>query len=330
MIVNNYTTSYLVLSGCSLILASAAAAVAMPTAKRWKQSQTVESRYEAEKTAYLIITLVAITMYIRLFLVPFWFWTLGSLVSSIPGAMCLAGVHLANSPISFVSSLLKFVVPFFYGAWLVLNRVDRKIESQPYTLIKLYLLGPLGLLVICEAVCDVLYFMGLQPRPVSCCTSLFDMPNESIPEIVTSSTWLWIVAFCGLASLILLAEWYVKASSRKPFHALLFSALATPVSLVAFVLALHTKASPLLLDSPYHHCVFCLWQACPVSVAFTLLTAMGLCLGFSFSWILLLTRTESFSHLRNLLNRVAMLSIATLLAGTMLFTASIVYTVLTH
>lgn len=325
MIVNTYTVSYGVLSGCSLAMAAGAGGVGAKAGLAWGKAQSPEQAYGLEKLSYLAMTLATLALYIRLFLVPYWFWTLQSLVPCIPGAMCLAGVHMANAPVSFISSVMKLVVPFGYGFWLLLNRIDRSIESQPFSRLKLLLLAPLGLVMAAEAAIDIAYLRGLRPRPVSCCTSLFDMPGEGVPELVASSNWVWTAAFFVLAVLLASLLLISKAGdARRPFlqSATLVVSLATPV---VFFLSLHTKASPLLLDAPYHHCVFCLWQARPVAVAFTALVLAGTWLAFSDSAVRLVGRGDARSAAAGMLRRASSWAVVCVLSGAAMLGASIAW-----
>lgn len=325
MIVNTYTVSHLVLSGSSLAFGVGAAGLGVWAGWKRATSASVEESYRAEKVTYLAITLVGLNMYLRLFLAPFWFWTLQSLVPSIPGAMCLAGVHLANSPVSFISSSMKIVVPFFYAFWLIMNRTDRRIESQPLTQAKLFMLPALGLLTAAESLLDAYYLATLKPRPVPCCTSLFDLPSPNVPEIVSTNNWTWTIAFLSLSIIVLLSQILVRVTKRKSPLLDTAATLIPPCTLVVFFLALHTKVSPLFLGISYHHCVFCLWQDSVLSLAFTILIVAGLCVAFSQPLILLLTPRSAYAAVHAVLGKVARYGLASLLGGIVLLVAGVIW-----
>ena len=109
-------------------------------------------QYRLEKRVYLVITVLALGFILRLFMVPLWFRSLHSMIISIPGAMCLVGVHNINPSLSYVASSLKLILPAFYGYWLILNQLDRKIATQPFMKQKLAALAPLGILIVIETI----------------------------------------------------------------------------------------------------------------------------------------------------------------------------------
>jgi hypothetical protein len=56
-----------------------------------------------------------------------------------------------------------------------------------------------------------------------------------------------------------------------------------------FILALHTKISPLLLGLPFHHCIFCLCQEVWVALLSVSMIFTGLTLFLLYSWVVSLT-----------------------------------------
>jgi hypothetical protein len=252
VIANNYTVGYAVLSGVSGAAGLGAAAVAYPLARRWRADNSPERRQMLEKWVMLVVTLVTFVLWVRLAMIPLWFWTLESLVPSIPGAMCLTGVHLARAPVSYFATAFKFLLPAIYGYWLAMDAIDRGIKTQPLTKAKLMWLLPIGLLLLAEAVADEGYLLPLKPRVVSCCTSVFDAPKSVIGQGLTEPTWVFVGGFFTVAGATLLALRVRRMAS------LLY--VLSPALVVAFVLALHTRLSPLFLHAPFHHCIFCVWH----------------------------------------------------------------------
>jgi len=210
--------------------------------------------------------------------------------------MCLVGVHNINAPLSYIASGLKLAMLPLYGYWLFLNYLDRKVVTQPFMKQKTVFLTPLGILILCETILDAFFLLSVPPHQVSCCTSLFNVPAESVPQVITASTWLWVAIFYVLVLFIMgeivffLIAQKRSASSKKGRwfgkKSLLISETLIIIFLFAvFVLALHTKISPLFLGPPFHHCVFCLgqevWDALlSVSMIFT-----GLILLLIYFWV---------------------------------------------
>jgi hypothetical protein len=129
---------------------------------------------------------------------------------------------------------------------------------------KLKLLLPIGLLLVLESAADLGYLVGVHLRIITCCTSVFDIPRSNVPELVISNIWTWVIVFYGVTLVLIALLGYIyRANKRghsvpKAVTSILF--LLAPAVLITFLLALHTKISPLFLDTPLHHCIFCLWQ----------------------------------------------------------------------
>ena len=300
MILNNYIITYLVCSFFSLFLGLVAAVYGFYIWKRWDINSEAEEQYRLEKMVYLVITLLSLGFILKLLMIPLWFWTLHSMIISIPGAMCLVGVHNINAPLSYIASGLKLVMPALYGHWLILNHLDRKVVTQPFMKQKTILLTPLGILILCETILDASFLFSVPPRQVSCCTSLFDVPTESVPQIITTPTWLWVVIFYALVFFIM-GEiiFFLIAQRRSPSSCggrwfgkkslLISETLIIIFLLVVFVLALHTKISPLFLGLPFHHCIFCLCQEVWDALFFVSMIFTGLILLMIYFWVVSLT-----------------------------------------
>jgi hypothetical protein len=285
VILNTYIVTYLLLSFLSLFLGIRAMVAGYIVAREWAPGSSSERQYQLEKKVYLSITLITLGFCLRLALVPLWFLMLQSLVPSIPGAMCLCGVHLLKAPYSFVSTALKFMVPMAYGYWLSLNTLDRKLETQPLMKRKLYALIPLNVLMFAESFSDLQFLFAVRPRLVNCCSSLFDESSSRLLQTMTYSGWGWVMAYGTLAACLLALSIFLLRNPRSRLAIALW--LLSPLTLIAFVLAMHTKLSPLFLHAVYHHCVFCMWQKLPDTIA----TTAAVCLGCWATFIYAATRT---------------------------------------
>ncbi len=271
MIINSHIITYLVCSCLSLLIGLMALINGVGIRSRWKIDQDTEEQYLLEKRIYLIITLLSLGFFLRLLMALLWFQTLHSMIISVPGAMCLAGVHNINAPLSYIASSLKLVFPALYGYWLVLHFLDRQVVSQPFMKQKLILLAPLGILILIETVLDTTFLLSVPPRQVSCCTSLFIVPRENIPQIVTGSAWVWVlISYCLFIFTIGEIVWFVMTQKRCILSGrgwwfgkksvMIFETLVIAFLIAVFLLALHTKIAPLFLRLPFHHCIFCLGQ----------------------------------------------------------------------
>jgi hypothetical protein len=296
MILNSYIIAYLVCSFFSLLIGLVSAINGFYVQSRWDITNQEEEQYRLEKRVYLIITLVSLGLLLRLLMIPVWFCTLHSMIISIPGAMCLIGVHNITTPYSYLASSLKLVLLPLYGYWLILNLLDRQVVTQPFMKHKLRFLTPLGMLILCETILDASFLLSVPPRQVSCCTSLFDVPRENILPLVSQSTWLWFIMFYGLILFIWGELLYFFVAQRRStafsqrwwFGNKTFMFLQTLVivfTFVVFILALHTKISPLFLHLPFHHCVFCLGQEVWDALLSFSMLSMGLTFFLIYFWV---------------------------------------------
>jgi len=258
VILNFLIVIYSLIAALALVVVVPAAFVGARVAWRFRTETGLEERDDLEKRIYLVITLMAVGLSLRLVLVPLWFLTLGSLVPHVPGAMCLAGIHMLDAPWSFVATVLKLVVPLVYCYWLVLNVLDRRVARQPLLGLKLVLLVPIALLVIVESGMDFHFIASVEPRTVSCCSSLFDKPVTELGRAVSSNTPFWVWGFAGLGAATIGLSAVVARRPAVSWRVwLVMAALGT---MAVFPLAIHSRLSSLLLNTPRHHCVFCVIQ----------------------------------------------------------------------
>ncbi|MBU3949545.1 MAG: hypothetical protein KJ826_15175 [Proteobacteria bacterium] len=299
MIINNYIVTYLVCSIVSLFIGTIAAYNGFYVWIKWDINSYADEQYLLEKKVYLLITILSVGFFLKLLMAPLWFFTMHSMIISIPGAMCLVGVHNLNIPLSYIASSLKLILPALYGYWLILNFLDRKSEIQPFMKQKLLFIAPLGILILLETILDISFFFSNPPRQVSCCTSLFDMPRENVHLAVSQSTWIWLIMFYVLILFVLGEILYYFINQKKSTSSglrwwfgnktiMIFETLLIIFAFVVFILALHTKISPLFLKLPFHHCVFCLGQEVWDALLFFVMIFIGLTLFIIYFWVVCL------------------------------------------
>jgi hypothetical protein len=259
MVLNKFVVVYYLFLSISLVVGALAAAAGLWVFFHTKNTATHEAARRLEKYLYLSISAMMVGAVVRLVMVPLWFFTLQSLVAVIPGAMCLAGVH-DNVPVySWLASGMKLVLPGLYLAWLFGIAADRQIAEQPFFRTRQLLLIPLIILLIGETLLDVRFLTALKPTPVSCCTAIFDLNTRNVPPVLTQSHWYFAALFplaLGAQTGLLLQRW---GKQTKAWVHPGIIALAV-VAFISLLLAMHTKLSPLILETPFHHCVFCLLQ----------------------------------------------------------------------
>lgn len=256
MIINKFVVIYHLFLLCSTALGLLGAAVGLTTLTRWQPTITPESRVKLENRLYLCKSAMFLGACIRLVMIPLWFIVLHSLIPLIPGAMCLAGVHQAVPIYSWLASSMKLVLPLFYFTWIVVTLIDRKIVEQPFLTFRHFFLIPLTVFIIAEAFLDLKFLSSLQPLKVTCCTAVFDFNEGRIPEILSERHWYFVIFFCLV---LVIQTVFMAVSHRKSvFH--LLTVISSTILFASLPLALHTQLSPLILDAPFHHCIFCLAQ----------------------------------------------------------------------
>ena len=258
MIITTTVVIYLLLTLLSLIVGAIALAMGIDASQQFNMGSPADQQYPLKKKADLCITLLMFGLYMRLALVPLWFLMLQSFMPSVPGAMCLFGVHLLKTPDSFIATALKLLLPLVYGFWLVLNAFERRSDALPLTKRTLHSLIPLGGLMLVESFFDCRFVFAARPSFVVCCNAYLDAPSSAFLQTMSYGGWGWVVAFFVVSFSLLGLSAYLLQNPRNWVSSLLWSASAA--TLCAFVLAVNTRLSPLFLSANDHHCVFCVWQ----------------------------------------------------------------------
>jgi len=290
MVVNIYILTYLVFSFLSLSVGLLATGTGIYSRKIKGIDVGSEAYHRFEKIIYLVITAVGVGLIVRMAMIPLWFWTLHSLIPEVTGAMCMAGVHMVDAHLSFTASILKIAVVFLYLLWILMNNTDHVFEEQPFLTKKLNFLLFIGIVMVAESVLDLKFLLLFEPRIVACCTSLFDNVPPGAHDIITSTTPFWTVMFYIL-NVVFFAAGILLHLKNIFWDEILFLILTLMMVLV-FFLALHTYISPVLLDAPFHHCIFCLWQVLPSSIIFTIFIVLGLSLCSNYALLTMGRKSE--------------------------------------
>jgi hypothetical protein len=256
MLLNEHVAVYFLFVIMSTFLGGLACAIGLWSYIHSRGSISHEKRRHIEKYLYLSSSAVIIGTMVRIVMVPLWFGMLYSLVSSISGAMCLTGIHQNVPFYSWIASSLKILLPGFYFTLLLITLAQRRNQRRLILKTRLSLMIPLMLILILEAAMDIRFITSLNPLPVTCCTTLFVFNAQHVPVLFTDSHWHFVTIF--LMVLLLHLMW-LFFRSKHPWVAVCQLILSV-IFFVSLPLALHTKLSPLILEVPFHHCVFCLLQ----------------------------------------------------------------------
>ena len=278
MIINKFIVVYYLFLFFSLTVGLLAAGTGLQILTKWRFAMEPETRVKLENKFYLCSFAMFLGAWVRLVMIPLWFFMCHNLIPLLPGAMCLAGVHLAVSPYSWLASSMKLILPLLYFSWITISMVDKKILEQPFLKFRHYFLIALILFTFIEAFLDLKYLLSLKPINVPCCTILFDLPPEGVPQLLTKTHWYFGIAFCLFFTLQL----FLMTLFSKKKLGYLVTSISSILIFINLPLALHTKLSPIILGTPFHHCIFCLLQTNMMILVGTVLSFIAIYLSFSF------------------------------------------------
>jgi hypothetical protein len=233
---------------------------------------------------------MVIVLLIRLFDWPLFYVTLQSFIQDIEGAMCIFGVTQVRPSLTRFLELLKPIIFFMIGGWFFLHLLDRATKTSPLMRRKLLLLSILSLLVLIDSLGDIFLVFGIAPESlVSCCTTVTDISNRpsrttplSIfgPEYAHSLQALFFITHIALIGFIGLSLTLGKTFLRQRLIlGLLF--LFSFLNAILFLLSQIEVFAPAMMHLPFHHCLYCLWQYVPDSIALYLFFILGT---FSVGW----------------------------------------------
>jgi len=190
-------------------------------------------------------------MMLKALLLPYFVYTIDSLASLIPGAMCGAGVIKANrygNPLL----TLKLIILLLSGLWLTLNWLDLHSKHYPYLRAKSwFFVGLFGLLSL-EFGLDILYFTHIETtQPVSCCSVIFGSlgGGRGLPLGLDIPKELWL--FYLLFALVVLSG---------VMESLLLGVVSTLLFATVAYYAVVYFFGTYIYELPTHQCPFCMLQ----------------------------------------------------------------------
>lgn len=233
-----------------------------------------ELQLKAEQKYYLLGMIGIVVLLARLLNAPVFFWMLQSLVPYCPGAMCSYGVVNVGNPYSSIALLMKLILPFAYGGWIVVEVANRK--DPQLSLMRnlsrsfLILLVPL---ILMDSAMDVLLVASIRPVFAPCCSSVYDIDPPFSPSAFLGVEFGWLLlSLTIILTLVLIAiQWF---ESRYDALRTFMPILAGVVSFL-YLVALHDTYAPLVLGLSNHHCPYCLFQEFPDTALFAGLFWVG-------------------------------------------------------
>jgi len=219
--------------------------------KKWNFDLFTTEQFSLENRSYLVMTIIFFVMFLKVLLLPYFVYTIDTLSTLIPGAMCGAGVIKANAYGNPLLSL-KIVILFLSALWLSLNSMDLKAKNYPYVKLKSWFYLLIFFLLSSEFVLDILYFTHIETtNPVSCCSVIFGQTGGAnglpfgldIPKL--------LILFYLLFALVVLTT-----VSEMAIISIVASILFGVIAYYAVVYFFGTY----IYELPTHLCPFCMLQ----------------------------------------------------------------------
>jgi hypothetical protein len=137
--------------------------------------------------------------------------------SLLVGAMCATGAFLAND-YGIAALLVKIVMVFFCGYWLLLHRLDLQSESYPLVRVKYWYLLLLVPLLAVDGALQSAYLFLLEPDVITSCCGVVFRPDtgNGFNLLDPYSTPLLLVLFYSLAVFLLVSGlWFYRKLKKQ-------------------------------------------------------------------------------------------------------------------
>ena len=251
ILLSNEVIVYLLSESILYLLLFVAFVVTLGLLRKWDFNAFTSEQFTWENRSYLVMTIIFFAMVLKIFLLPYFVYTLDRLSDLVPGAMCGAGVIKANAYGNPLLAL-KIIILFLSGLWLSVNGLDLKAKDYPYVTFKSWFFVVIFLFLTAEFALDLLYFTHIETsKPVSCCSVIFGQTGGAnglplgldIPKL--------LMLFYLLYLLVLLS---VLAS---------MPAVSMGAALLFLVVAYYAVVyffGTYIYQLPTHQCPFCMLQ----------------------------------------------------------------------
>jgi len=251
LLLNRHIFIYLMGEAIVLLMSILASFVAIYMIKEWDFNSTSYKQYRLIRFSWFVTTVAWFALIAKMFLLPYFVFTLDSLSDIVPGAMCGAGV-ISYNDIGLKLLWLKITVLFILYLWHTLNRKDLQKGNYPWLKVKmaLFLFG--FVFIILESINDWQFFNGIDIHQVlNCCATLYGLLEGMNPLPFSLTPILLITLFYLLYAVLFFA--YL---GRMVFIYILFASL---FGYIAYYGVLYIFGH-YIYASPTHNCPFCMLQ----------------------------------------------------------------------
>ena len=233
------------------ILLSIAFYFSLSIIKNWDFNKTTNKQYKLEKTSYLVILIISFTLIVKIVLFPYFAYSLDNLSNIVPGAMCAAGIVGANE-FGQINLTLKILILFFIGVWLIINSLDLKEKTYPFTKKKYFLYIFIFILSIIELFLDFSFLDNISTKePVMCCSVIFGVNNTGTKIPFDLSIFNLLIVFYLLYILTT-----ILSLQKSSFINLIINFMFLYIGYYAVTYFFSTY----IYQLPTHQCPFCMLQ----------------------------------------------------------------------
>jgi hypothetical protein len=233
----------------------------------WNFDATSSLQYALEKKNYLINTILYFATACKIVLFVFFVKSLDALSNIVPGAMCCAGVVGANA-YGNVLLLLKVLIMFGFGVWIVVNRLDLNTALFVYLKPKYYLFSVLFTAVTVEFLLEIVYFSHIPLNvPVFCCSTVFQAPRLPFGYTQTMLVTLFYGIFCAIVVLNALKHMIGSFTCNLLFLFVAYYAITYFFGLYVYEMPNH-KCPYCMLQKEYYYIGYLIWGGLFLGVFF--------------------------------------------------------------
>jgi len=226
--------------------------------RKWDITSGSELQLQLERRTYLVSTVLGYVFAFELVSLFLYIFTAENLHSMFVGAMCAAGTLNAGD-FGYSTLLVKILVFFLAGLWLIINHANNKAHDYPLIKQVYVLLLVIAPITVVEMVLQSIYLLHLRADVItSCCGSLFSSSAAAVSPSVPFAAGLRLHLLLWPALFLVVVQGaFVLAKGRGASVFALFCAAAFVVSIVSVI----TYISPYIYELPTHACPFCILQA---------------------------------------------------------------------
>jgi hypothetical protein len=319
VILNAWTIASLFLSGLAACLALVLSTVSMRALLRRRHAPALEAD---EDSLHLLALLVVVLASIRFVAWPLFYGLLKSFVPEVAssGVMCAFGVTQLDTTLVGSLELIKPTTLLALGAWCSLSLASQRSGNDRLVAPLLICAVPLALLALADSATEIAYVLGERgTAAVTCCSQLLDTQaagytaSSGALAALGSHSPATNLALFALSHIALLAT--LRLGLRPPPRTWL---LATTAALGLANLALARwvwidTVAPIVLQLPYHHCIYEVLTEVPVMALAAILTVFG---NGALTWPLLLSpcsrrAPSEIAHVQRAIYKLCALALAT-------------------